>query len=292
MASSPERRSGVPGPSKEGAPGGERVPLRPRSLVFDLYGDYIRYVGGEARLRALTSLLECFGVGQNTGRVVMSRLRAEGWFDSRRVGRETAYTLNAKSWRLLDEGRSRIFERADRTWDHTWHMVIYSVPETDRALRDQLRRELSWLGFGALASSTWISPWNRLREVEEHFAGESALRLDLLGCKSKGIERDRDMAVRCWDLEGLNADYEALLRMYRGRMRLYRSQDLAPEQALIERMQLVHDYRRFPFRDPDLPKELLPPGWVGREAHALFVEAHDLLQDLAEQKFREIWESA
>lgn len=47
-------------------------------------------------------------------------------------------------------------------------------------------------------------------------------------------------------------------------------------------MQLIHDYRMFPFRDPDLPPELLPEGWCGRAAHEMFLEAHGLLRSEAE----------
>ena len=79
--------------------------MKPRSIVFDLFGDYLRYAGGEVRLRALTELLDCFGIGEATVRVVMARLRKEGWFDTRRDGRETVYALNDRSWQLLDEGR-------------------------------------------------------------------------------------------------------------------------------------------------------------------------------------------
>ncbi len=262
--------------------------MKPRSIVFDLFGDYIRYERGEIRLRALSALLDCFGVGESTVRVVMARLKKEEWFDSRREGRETIYALNDKSWRLLDEGRSRIFERSQTPWDRRWHMVIYSVPEADRALREELRKELSWLGFGPLASSTWISPRDRLTELEEHFASHPSIRLDLLRCESSGLAQDREMAARCWDLDSLNADYQSLLRTYRPRMSDYRAGRVAPRQALIERMQLTHDYRMFPFRDPDLPEELVPAGWKGHEAHEMFIEAHDLLRAPAEQFFREI----
>jgi len=263
--------------------------MKPRSIVFDLFGDYVRYQGdGEIRLRALTALLDCFDVGESTVRVVMGRLRKEGWFDSRREGRETVYALNDKSWRLLDEGRARIFERFEGPWDRRWRMVIYSVPETDRALREELRKELSWLGFGPLAASTWISPRDRLQEVEEHFADQTSIRMDLLSCESSGLAQDRQMAARCWDLDALNADYQALLRQYRPRMSGYRDGRLSPREALVERMQLTHDYRLFPFRDPDLPEELVPAGWRGRQAHELFLEAHDRLKGPAEQYFREV----
>ena len=264
--------------------------MKPRSIVFDLFGDYVRYGTGEVRLRALTSLLECFDVGESTVRVVMNRLGKEGWFDSRREGRETIYALNEQSWRLLDEGRTRIFERASVPWDRHWSMVIYTVPESDRALREELRKELSWLGFGSLASSTWVSPWDRLSELREHFAAHSSIRLDLLRCQSSGLAQDREMAARCWDLDALNADYEQLLRTYRPRMAAYRGGRLEPAEALVERMQLTHDYRMFPFRDPDLPDELVPAGWKGREAHELFLAAHDLLQEPAERFFRKVAE--
>jgi phenylacetic acid degradation operon negative regulatory protein len=50
-------------------------------------------------------------------------------------------------------------------------------------------------------------------------------------------------------------------------------------------MQLIQDYRHFPFRDPDLPPELLPVDWRGRRAHELFVEAHELLREAADDEF-------
>ncbi|MDT7617630.1 MAG: phenylacetic acid degradation operon negative regulatory protein, partial [Pseudonocardiales bacterium] len=31
--------------------------MKARSLVFDLFGDYLRFRGGEARLRTLTALM-------------------------------------------------------------------------------------------------------------------------------------------------------------------------------------------------------------------------------------------
>ena len=96
------------------------------------------------------------------------------------------------------------------------------------------------------------------------------------------------MAARCWDLDELNADYKTLLRTYRARLPRYRAGALSPQDALVERMHLTHDYRKFPFRDPDLPLELLPAGWVGREAHEMFLEADELLRPPAEKFYDEI----
>ena len=98
---------------------------------------------------------------------------------------------------MLDEGRARIFERGRDDWDGTWRMVIYVVPEENRAERDLVRRTLAWHGFGPLAAATWISPHPRLDAVASVLAGLSATRIDLLECRSHG--RDYDLAGRAWD---------------------------------------------------------------------------------------------
>jgi phenylacetic acid degradation operon negative regulatory protein len=256
--------------------------LKARSVVFDLFADYLRYRGGEVRLRGLIALMDCFEVREATVRVVVTRLRREGWLSSRRDGRETTYLLTEKSWQALDEKRSRIFQRVDEPWDGLWHTVIYSVPETERALREQLRRKLQWLGFGPLAQSVWVSPHDRVAEVREAFADNESVRLDLFHARSEDVRHDRDIVSRAWDLSQLNQDYNRLLAHYRPQLEHYRAGELVGSAALGERMRLVYDYRRFPFRDPDLPPELLPDGWAGRAAHEVFLQAHSLLRAPAE----------
>lgn len=256
--------------------------MKARSLVFDLFGDYLRYRGGEVRLRSLVALMGCFDVPEATVRVVVTRLRKEGWLASRREGRETIYVLTDTAWELLDEGRERIFHRVQGPWDGQWHMVIYSVPESERGLREQLRKKLAWFGFGPLSPSVWLSPHDRTALVRDAFAHEPAVRLDVFRSRSTGTGEDRDIAARSWDLAELDHAYEEFLDRYRARLPRYRAGELQGADALVERMRLVHDYRRFPFRDPDLPPELLPEGWRGRLAHEVFLEAHGLLRGPAE----------
>src|SRR5690606_37253053 len=111
---------------------------------------------------------------------------------------------------------------------------------------------------------------------------EPAVQLDVFRSRSTGPAEDGDIATRAWDLEGLDRAYGELLETYRPRLASYRAGELQGADALVERMTLVHDYRRFPFRDPDLPPELLPEGWCGRHAHEVFLEAHGLLRGPAE----------
>lgn len=262
--------------------------MKPRSLVFNLFGDYLRYRGGDVRLRGLVALMGGFDIPEPTARVVANRLRVEGWLEGRRDGRETVYALTDRAWSLLDEGRARIFNRARGPWDGQWHMVAYSIPESERALRERLRKKLAWWGFGPLYPGVWLSPHDRVGEVQQDVAHEAAVQLDVFRSRSAGLEADRDIASRAWDLKTLDRDYADLVNVYRARLPDLRTGAIDGAAALIERIRLIHDYRMFPFRDPDLPPELLPPDWHGRLAHDLFVEAHGLLRPAADAYVDEV----
>src|SRR3984885_6778066 len=207
--------------------------MRPRSIVFDLFGDYLRYRGGSARLLTLVSLLEAFGVPESTARVALARLRREGWFDTKALGRETIYTLSSRGGAMLDEGRARIFDRDSAPWDGQWRMVIYEVPEAQRGVRDEVRQELAWLGFGPLATSTWISPRDQLDAVADRLGGIAGLRLDVLSCRGASSERNHDMTARCWDLAQLKRDYGEFVETYRPRLASIRSGELSPQGSLM-----------------------------------------------------------
>ena len=115
---------------------------------------------------------------------------------------------------MLDEGRTRIFDRGRGDWDGIWRTVIYAVPEESRGERDRVRRTLAWHGFGPLAAATWISPHPRLETVRSALAGLSATRMDLLESRALSRAADREMAFRCWDLDGLGRDYVELISGY------------------------------------------------------------------------------
>jgi phenylacetic acid degradation operon negative regulatory protein len=264
-------------------------PVKPRAIVWDLFGDHLRYMrGGVVPMRVLNQLLEVFGVGESTTRVVLSRMRREGWFTTSREGRQTSYALTGRSIAMLDQGQARIFDRGRDAWDGIWRTVIYAVPEQSRGERDRVRRTLAWHGFGPLAAATWISPHPRLETVRDALADLSATRMDLLESRALSRAADREMAFRCWDLDGLGRDYVELISGYE---HLPAASELAARpgpEALRQQVELVSSYRALPFRDPDLPAALLPEGWPGRRAHELFIAAHDALHGPAGEFVRDV----
>ena len=264
------------------------VASKARELVIDLLGDYSRHHGGEIRLRALVALAEELGVAANTTRVVAGRLREEGLLQVRREGRESIYGLSPHLLRTLEVGARRVFESQVRPWDGRWATVVYTVPVNDRRTRDMLRKKLSWLGFGPLAPATWISPHDLHEQAVAECADLPDACLELLTMTSTGLAADRALVEKCWNLAPLNQEYEQYIGSLRRDFALYRAASLDGAAAHGHRIRLVSAYRDFPHRDPDLPPELHPAGWLGAQARDLFLQVHQLLATPARRHYDDV----
>lgn len=262
--------------------------VRYGSLTVDLLGDFSRTGGREIRLKTLVELGEQLGIPGPTMRVTISRLRERGWFDVRRDGRESIYRLSPACVSALHEGGQRIHRPAPEKWGGEWSMVIYTVPESDRQTRDDLRKKLVWLGFGPLAPATWIRPRPQLDDLSSATVGLVTARLTLMTTRTSGPAEDRALVARCWDLESLGADYDAFATELSAAMASFRLASRDPRRALVARVKLVHAYRMFATRDPQLPVDLQPDGWHGDEARRLFEEAHAMLSAGSAQFYRSL----
>ena len=256
-------------------------------IIFVLFGDVIVHRGWQVWTASLLKMLKLLGVSERAARSTLSRMAHKGWLKARREGRHSLYALTAKSERLLAEGGTRIFEPRRLEWDGRWYLVVYSLPERKRKMRNDLRKRLTYLGFGRLAPGTWISPHDRRAEVEALLddlgAGEYAHFFSDLRLASGN---DREIVERCWDLKGLNRQYARFLARwepeYEKCAHAARADGgLSPAQCFVQRFWIAHEYSAFPSLDPNLPAALLPEGWLGDKAAHVFSEYRQLLNDQA-----------
>jgi phenylacetic acid degradation operon negative regulatory protein len=278
-------------------PGSRRRVFRPRSAMLTLYGDYLLNRGGEAGIGSLITLLGNFGLSEQAVRMVVSRMCRAGLLRVRSKGRKSYYSLTPDGYKLLTKGAQRIFVRKDTTWDGTWNIVAYSIPEQDRKTRDTLRRELTWMGYGALGASTMISPYDLTQEVMELAETLGVNRhVQIFEARQQGPTDAREIVSTCWDLGRIHEKYAAFMAEYQPRFeswlkRFQAGEAIAPSEYFVERFVLIHEYRKLPFYDPDLPTELLPEDWLRPQAAALFREYHDLLTERANEYSNSVLES-
>lgn len=262
--------------------------IRPRRMLFTLYGDYVYHRGGETWVGTLIRLMACVGISEPAVRSELMRMTRRGHLRVRRTGKYSFYSLTPEGQEILEQGARRIFRRPDGAWDGQWTVLVYSIPEERREIRDRLRRELAWLGFGALAPGAYVSPWPRQEEIQRlvrRYGIESEVQV--VRGQNLGPGDDRSLVARCWSLEAVNASYREFLAFWRPRLEAFRAGKVEwdDEQCFVERYRLSHSYDRYPLVDPGLPPELYPPGWLGEEAAAVFLEYHERLQPAAMRFF-------
>jgi phenylacetic acid degradation operon negative regulatory protein len=149
-------------------------------------------------------------------------------------------------------------------------LVCVTAPEGDRQVRHQLRTRMTWAGFGSPAPSLWVSP-NIHREAEAkqllRDLGQSGTALSFTG-PFAGIGTQEKLVEQAWNLRELAQHYAAFLDEFAG------ARPAPGDETLLTQVRLVHEWRRFPFLDPQLPAELLPPDWIGARAGRRFRELH------------------
>src|SRR6266567_1695311 len=152
--------------------------IKARSMLFDLYGGFAVEDGrgGVMRLGALVRLATSLGVNEMAVRSAKARMVQEGWLRVERLGRESAYALTERGQQEVARGRQRLFSEPDAWWNGTWYVVALSVPEARRDVRDRLRKELLWLGFGSPSSSLYDWPetptrWSTSKYTRQRHSG-------------------------------------------------------------------------------------------------------------------------
>lgn len=251
--------------------------MHARSALFDVYGDHLRAHGNTAPVSALVRLLEPVGIAAPAVRTAVSRMVQQGWLEPVRTEGGPGYRASAHAVRRLDDAGDRIYRRADRGWDGRWHLAIVTGP-SGRPGRQRMRADLAWLGFAPLSDGVWVGPHPRseLPDVVEQAGGR------LIRAVAEEVD-PADAPLRAWDLEDLAGAYAEWLDWARG-LGSRHGDDGDPDRcAFAVRFELVHEWRKFLFRDPGLPDRLLPPDWPGRAAAAHFTAEAERLHPGAER---------
>jgi phenylacetic acid degradation operon negative regulatory protein len=256
---------------------------QPRALIVTVYGLYAREVGGWLSVAALIRLLAELGVDEPAVRSSISRLKRRGILVADRLDGVAGYRLSDAARAILDEGDRRIFDRGRATLDEGWVLAVFSVPETERDKRHQLRSRLAWLGFGTVSAGVWIAPAHLLEETRDVLERDGLTGyVDLFCSEHVGFGDARAKVPQWWDLERLQGLYADFLDRHGPTLSGYRRRRSPDErQAFADYLTTLTDWRRLPFLDPGLAPEVLPPRWNGVRAAETFFELRERLADPA-----------
>ncbi len=276
-----------------------RLKPRAKSLLVTVWGDAIAPHGAGIWLGSLIRLVAPLGLNERLVRTSVLRLTREGWFTVAREGRRSYYGLTEFGHKaLVADPPRRIYAAAPTPWDGAWHLVLTGLGagRIDRETRVQLRRELAWLGFGAVAPGVFAHPSPDRAGVERVLAKLGvADRVELMTANSEraGADRSRDLLQSCWDLEAIRAAYRRFIERFRPFWQaIEKASDPDPETCFVLRALLIHEFRRIILRDPELPAELLSPDWEGGTARVLCRNLYRRVAAAAERYVTAVLETA
>src|SRR3954470_20561124 len=206
------------------------------------FGAFLRRLGGWIAVADLITLMAELELDAQSVRSSVSRLKRRGVIASERHDGAAGYRLTARGEAILRAGDARIFARAQAPG---WLLVVFSIPESQRALRHRLRSGLAGLGLGIVAPAVWIAPVHLREEVERLVADLGIERVDLFEAQPLGDPR------RWWDLDALAAEYERYLAEWESR----------PADGFADYIRHLDAWRRIPFHDPGLPTPVGERAW-------------------------------
>ncbi|MBX5467920.1 MAG: hypothetical protein K6U14_10600 [Firmicutes bacterium] len=238
--------------------------MKVKPAFYTVYGEFFLKRREWFTLPEMVRLLKPLGFGEPAIRTALFRLLKEGQLEASDRARPRRYRLAPGAQEWLEAGVQRVHAQEEPLWDGLWRVISFSVPEDHRGVRDRLRRELVWLGFGALGGGTWVSPRPLLSTMLHRLAGLGLERVAAFEGRWAGGMSEAALVASAWNLDEVAERY-----------RRFMAEELAPREAALgwedaeafrQWVTLVYEFRKFLHIDPGLPHPLLPEPWPGTEA--------------------------
>ena len=171
-------------------------------------------------------------------------------------------------------------------------MLLNSI---DSGRRDAVRKELGWLGFGALSSGVLAHPSPDMNGLDVALQSlDVADELVVMSGETvKNADAMRRLAHDSWNLAEIDEGYESFVSRFRPLMAAHgKDANVSPKSAFLVRTLLIQEYRKVLLRDPQLPADLLPDGWHGTAAYQLCRNLYRAIYRQADDYLSETMETA
>ncbi len=244
---------------------------RPQSLMLAFFGNHVLEEEDDLCVYSgsIIDVLGRVGVGEHAVRSTLTRMVNRGLLRRQREGRRMYFGLTPQATAVLHDGRTRIWKQGavNDDWDGAWTLLGFSLPDSWKRQRHDLRSRLAWSGFGALYSGLWIAPGKRDIAGIVAELGVSA-HVKIFHAQADETT-DIELMIRdTWDLESIAARYVTFDKRWTAQLDAGSGDD-----PIGTRLRLVSEWLWTIRTDPRLPARHLPPDWPARPAQETFRRA-------------------
>lgn len=266
-------------------PSGVRSPT-PQALIFTILGTYCLETNPAIPTNTYLEILAKVGVNEHAARMTLARMRERGYLNRERKGREAFWSATELAFTVVRRQRRWTF--TERTTlpdpDGVWTIFTFSLPDSRRRDRDQLRQRLAWEGFGPLRDGVWISPGDRdLTEVMNPGHEEAIDEFVEAFVATPKLVDIQKMIARAWHLPELYDRYQEFLADWdTDNPASYTSDELGLN------LLLVTSWRQLARETPHLTQKYLPAGWPAHRCMEVFLKLERSLAPRADRIFAKL----
>ena len=130
--------------------------------MFSFLGIYVLGCGTGVYSGSIIDVFARVGVSEEAVRSTLARMVSRDLL-APPPGPQGVLRTHPPREEVLQDGHRRIWETGavNRDWDGSWTLVGFSLPDSRRRERHDLRSQLIWDGFGPLQNGLWIAPGAR-----------------------------------------------------------------------------------------------------------------------------------
>ncbi len=236
-------------------------------MIRTIAGLYLRHESTPVARSKVLALAAAAGVSTAAAQTAVSRLVDRGVLDQ---SENSCLHVTVQAQAMFARGNQRIFTPRQMQAEDWWCLVAYSLPETMRPLRHQVRKHFLQLGGGLVAAGLWIFPAYLRAEVLQVL---SALQVrsyaTVFTTQTPDFPSTPSQAARLWwDLDRL----ETLHTTFLNSTESLTNEPASFSEAYRGYVLMIDAWRALPYLDPGLPASMLPSTWPGILSRERFLQ--------------------
>jgi phenylacetic acid degradation operon negative regulatory protein len=268
----------------------EEMSPKAKSLIITFFGDTVFPFGGTIWLGSLVKFMEEFGISEKLTRTSIFRLTKDGWLSSKKIGRESYYSLSDLAIDRFIKAHYSVYAYDEQDSDTDWIVLLTNGVLAAKEI--ELSKVLKKEGFASPSKHLYIHPHYKMEYIQDILI-KSTLQNEVLLIKGPlqmpmTKEVVKDMAHTYWDLQDIENRYQEFITKFRKVFSLKTSIDqFTQKQCFILRILVIHEYRRALLFDPKLGNDLVSTDWLGKASSSLVESIYEHIHNQANDYVRD-----
>ena len=258
--------------------------MKDSHLIFGLMASFGKK---EYSITDLLHLSKPFNITENSLRTNLSRMKNNTVLTSRKEGKTVYYSFYKKGKKMSLIAELSFNPPNWDNWNNEWLGVLFTIDENNKEKRYQMRKRLIVYRFAPQYPGVWMRPLNRIENEKYNF--EKILNNE----NSKLIRFNYSETIttkevqNLWKIRSINKEYENGIRIIEKEQK--KIDNLNPELALIQKMEIGNALIELIFKDPLLPPEFLPEDWKGNQLRKEYFALDKILTEISKPYWKKIF---